>query len=419
MERLLSILIAGIAGVVLGGIVVWFVASAPADNEQPEERSRAEPPEADRPTWEEFDEVSDTLKKLRQEAAQAERALLAAKEAGEEAVAEAARERDEARSRVQELEREVEELKATIEATPVQQHGQLAVPFGKWKELPEVRDADWKAIGGAAHGMIPLLQELAEAMRDGKEPSPTLMNRIGEHNRVLIAYWARIAEKLPTNASMNGEFSHPVNIVNMLAAHLAAAEMPLSDEQKTTLAALGEDYDRRWDAMIARYNENTFALERLLDEGELKEWFKAKMLKVCTPQQRALAVPPAVDGLVGLDLYSAGLIFQMHVSDVRGNDEAHVKELIKARLAATYQLDAAVIENAQFLLNDWILALQSQLTPRPAAEMNQYRTPELLRSGRAQLQAVKVLHSDYAHEESAKEAIREGTAIIYPRVMAQ
>lgn len=416
MERALPLIIAGIGGAVLGGIVIWFVAGANPRPQPPIEPQQAQATPDDRPSWEEFEQVQAERDKLR-EAYEAATAIEQPPAISEAELEKALAERDQANARANELEAELDALKAAI--PPAAERGNLAVPFGKWSELAEVRDADWGEIGGAAHAMIPLLKELADVMREGKEMPPALGQKIGEHNRKLIAYWARVANKLPTNADVNGEFSHPINMANMLAAQLAAAGEPLSEQQVSQISALGEEYDRRWTAAIAGYNERTFQMQKLLDEGEMKEWFKAEMMRVCTASQRAIAVPPAIDGLVGLDLYSAGLIFQMNVSDVQAPDEEQLKERLKTTAGTLYGLDSAVLEGAHFLFNDWVLALQTQLQPRAQAELFQYRTAELIQSGRAQLKAMQAIHADYVRDETIRETIRQSVSIIYPRIPAE
>jgi hypothetical protein len=245
---------------------------------------------------------------------------------------------------------------------------------------------------------------------------PALGQKIGEHNRKLVAYYLKVGGKLPTNAGVNGEFTHPINMANMLAAHLKAAGLPLTDEQLAEITKFGVEYDKRWETATSGYDETTFELQKLIDEGELKEWFKVEMLRVCTPEQRAVAVPPEIDGLVGLDIYSAGLLFQMSVADVRADDAESLKEQLKEQVKGLTGVDATVLESAAFLFNDWVLALQSQLTPRGEMQMNQYYTKELLQSARAQLKAYKDLHANYVQDQEVKDALRKSGQILYPRV---
>jgi hypothetical protein len=419
MQRILPVVAAAMVGIALGAGVMWIILDAREEPEatKPQDDTQVAQLEArNRELGTLLGEAQSAADDARRAKAKVEEQLDNAKRDLEATATErdaAIAERNQAQGQSDELKAEVERVKTEVKPAS---EGKLAVSFGKWGELPAVRDADWKEIGGAAKGMIPLLKELAEKLRKGEELSPELMEEIGEHNQKLIAYWARIRKVLPTNASVNGEFSHPINMANMLAAHLQEAGMPLSEEQVAALQKLGAEYDTRWEKTAKGYDDSTFALQKLIDEGELKEWFKAEMLRVCTPEQRTTAVPPEIDGLVGLDIYSAGLIFQMSVEDVRAPDTETLKERLKDDVAKLTGIERALLDTASFLFNDWVVSLQAQLSPRPQAQMNQYHTGEILKSGRAQLKACKELHTGYAQDEEAKKRLQGATRILYPRI---
>jgi hypothetical protein len=421
MQRIVPVVAAALLGIAIGAGVTWFVldgqdqphATEPQDDKRVAE-AEARTHELDALLGEAKTEADDARRakaKAEEQLGQTERDLQAANSDRDAAIAE----RNEAQGQADELRAEVERLKAEAKSAPATE-GKLAVSFGKWGDLPAVRDADWKEIGGAAKELIPLLKELAEDIRNGKEMSPELLEKIGQQNQTLVAYWARIRKILPTNASVNGEFSHPINMANMLAAHLESAGMPLSDEQIAAIQKLGADYDSRWEKMVNAYDDSTFELQKLIDEGELKEWFKAEMLRVCTPEQRALAVPPEIDGLVGLDIYSAGVMLQVAVEDVRAPDTETLKERLKDEIATLTPMERAVLDTASFLFNDWVVTLQPQLAPRPQAQMNQYLTGEILKSARAQLKVNKELHANYAQDAEVKKRLHDSARILYPRI---
>ncbi len=418
MQRILPVVAAALFGVAAGAGAMWIILDTQEKPEAPDDEQVAQLEMKSRELENLLDEAKSDADDARRAKAKSDEQLETAKRDLEAATKErttAVTERNEAQSQVDGLRAEVERLKAEAKPEPATE-GKLAVSFGKWGDLPAVRDADWKEIGVAAKGLVPLLKELAENIRDGKELSPDLLERMGEHNQVLIAYWARIRKALPTNASLNGEFSHPINTANMLAAHLELAGMPLSDEQIAAIQKLGADFDARWEKTIKAYDESTFELQKLLDEGELKEWFKAEMLGVCTPEQRAAAVPPEIDGLIGLDIYSAGVMLQGSVEDVRAPDTETLKDRLKDEVAKLTGAERAVLDTASFLFNDWVTTLQAQLAPRPQAQMNQYHTGEILKSARAQLKVYKELHSGYAQNEDVKKRLHDSARIFYPRI---
>ncbi|MBK8208130.1 MAG: hypothetical protein IPK87_15240 [Planctomycetes bacterium] len=420
MDRVLTIVAAAFVGIMVGATAVWLLMDTSTDPGPVAATNAADKPAAQIPTDPEPDPV------LERALADANAAVNAKRETDRE-LAKARSERDSAAAEVKQLKEEIERLKdeaakpAPSEPETPEPPKPTSVPiaFGKWAEMPAIRDANWDEIGGAAREMVPLLKELAEAMAEGKSPPPALMQKIGEHNRKLVNHYAKVMGSLPTHASSNGEFTHPINLANMLASQLKGAGKPLSDQQVSELVKLGDEYDRRWDELQKGYDEGTFKLQKKLDEADLKEWFKAEMLRVCSAEQRTIAVPPEVDGFVGLDLYSSGLIFQMAIEHLTAADQEALKTRIKAAIAEPTGIDAAVLDTAQFVFDDWLNGLQTQLAPRTRLQLQLLRTSEVIASGKAQLKAFKVLHSDYALGDEAKDALKGGEAVILPHVLTE
>ncbi len=422
MDRVLTTVAAALVGVMIGATAVWLLLETSIEPGPVATTNAPDKPASQTPTDPEPDPV------LERALADANAAVNARREADRE-LAKARSERDSAATEVKQLKQEVERLKdeaaKAIETKPEPEQpeppkpGSVPVAFGKWADLPAIRDANWDEIGGAAREMVPLLKELAEAMAEGKSPPPALMQKIGEHNRKLVNHYAKVMGSLPTHASANGEFTHPINLANMLAAQLKGAGKPLSDQQISELVKLGDEYDRRWDKLQKGYDESTFKLEMKLDEGELKEWFKAEMLRVCSAEQRTIAVPPEVDGIVGLDLYSAGLIFQRAIEHITAADQEALKAAIKAAIAKPTGMDAAVLDSAQFVFDDWLNGLQAQLAPRTRVQLQLFRTAEVIASGKAQLRAFKLLHSDYALGDEARNVMKGAEAVILPHLLTE
>ncbi|MCC7510360.1 MAG: hypothetical protein IT464_13450 [Planctomycetes bacterium] len=422
MDRVLPIVAAAFVGMMVGATAVWLLMDTSSDPGPAAATNAADKPAPQAPSDPEPDPV------LERALADANAAVNAKRETDRE-LAKVRSERDSAAAEVTQLKQEVERLKveaakpapapAEPDKTDPPKPSSVPIAFGKWAEMPAIRDANWDEIGGAAREMVPLLKELAEAMAAGKSPPPALMQKIGEHNRKLVNHYAKVMGSLPTHASSNGEFTHPINLANMLATQLKGAGKPLSDQQVSELVKLGDEYDRRWDELQKGYNEGTFKLQKKLDEADLKEWFKAEMLRVCSVEQRMIAVPPEVDGIVGLDLYSSGLIFQMAIEHLTAADQEALKSRIKAAIAEPTGIDPAVLDTAQFVFDDWLNGLQAQLAPRTRLQLQLFRTTEVIQSGKAQLKAFKVLHSDYALGDEAKDVLKGAEAVVLPHVLTE
>lgn len=295
----------------------------------------------------------------------------------------------------------------------------LLVAFGKWAEIKELRETGWKEVGDAVKNMNPHLAELTKAILDGKDPPAEIMQKIQEQNRRILAEYGKIIGKLPTNSGHNGEFTHPIYFMNMLAAQLEAAGDPLTEQQVKEIVSLGEEYDSRWTKLQDGYNDKTWMLTKILDEAELKDWFLARMFQVTTPEQEAIARPPEVKGYLGLDLYSVGLMLSGHVRPIACPNQRQVREQIKEDLKDLVGLTMEQLGTADYVFDDWLNTLAGQLQPRPRALTMIHQTSEVLASGRAQLTAMKALETSFAFMDEDRAKYRAVQRVALPLVYQQ
>jgi hypothetical protein len=293
----------------------------------------------------------------------------------------------------------------------------LLLGFGKWAEIKELRETQWHEVGDAVKNMNPLLAELTKAILEGKDPPPEIMQKIGEQNRRILGEYGKILGKLPTNSGYNGEFTHPIYCMNMLAAQLEAAGDPLTEQQMEELAKYGDEYDARWDKLQEGYTDKTWMLTKILDEAELKEWFLARMFEVTTPEQEAIARPPEVKGYLGLDLYSSGLMLSGHVRPIARESQALVRERIKEDLVEQLGLTMEQLATVEYLFDDWMNTLATQLQPRPKSLADIHQTKEVIASGRAQITAMKALETSFAFTDEDRTKYRAVQRIALPMVV--
>jgi hypothetical protein len=328
-------------------------------------------------------------------------------------------ERDELAKEKKALADEIVELKKRIEDFKAATAGsnRMLVDFGRWSEVKEIRETDWNDLGDAYAKMTPLLKEYADALAQGKEIDPETGAKIKEQNDRLIAFYAKVINKLPTHAGTNGEFTHPINLVNILAGQLAQAGLPLSDEQKQELSKLGAEFDKRWEALEAGYNETTWALQKLVDEADLKQWFYEKMFEVTTAEQRNTAVPPELQGLIGLDLYSPGLMLQGNIMPLREPDMQAMKVSLKASVSEFTAISRETLDGAEYIFDDWLNALQLQ--PMTQLELGQWRTLPVIKAGKAQLAGLHALDEGVVNDEELRKKFRFMQRIVVPQLVKQ
>ncbi|MCA8913889.1 MAG: hypothetical protein KDB90_00655 [Planctomycetes bacterium] len=318
------------------------------------------------------------------------------------------------------LEGKIDELNTALEAAaqPEGKTGELPVSFGKWGEVEGLRNANWKEIGDVYTKLDAILKERVTALREGRQPDPEGPKQIAALNVKLQNHLVSFFNKLPSNSGPNGQFTHPANTVNTLAGQLAAAGVPLSDDQIEQLKKLGEEYDERWDALQKGYTDATWDLEKVVDECELKEWFHDEMFKVCTSQQKAVAIAPEIEGIAGIDFYSTGIVLQMgYIHPVTVNELAQVKPQLREWIAGQTALAAETLDAADYLFDDWVNALSAQLAPKAEIDASLVPTWDILHAGRAQLNFMKALRDSYAATPEAKKKIAAIRQIALPQVV--
>lgn len=418
MDKFLMAMLGALIGAVIAGAAFWYVLSQP---ESPRANTAVTTGDAGNSDDSDDDAIlGDDLPSVDKEL---DRALRENSDLRRD-VQKLADEKGKLEARVKQLEAVIENLPEDEPEQPEdapddapEPRGNMRVTFGAWGEMEELRDADWADLGKTIQTMHEDMKEVRKAMREGEAISPALQEKLGRENRKLVQHALKVMEKLPTNASVNGEFSHPINLVNFLAAHLEGMGEPLSDAQLADLARLGEEYEKRWKAMQEGYDETTYNLQKLLDEGELKEWFREEMFRVTTPRQKAAAVPAEIEGVVGLDLYSAGLIFQMSIDPVNEEAVPNIKDALKSRMESHLSIERTMLDNAEYLFDEWVIDLSAQLQPKSQAESEVIYTRDVIAAGKAQLSALIQFEQSFVTDEDQRADFRALRTVLFPQVV--
>ncbi|MEE9312312.1 MAG: hypothetical protein V3V10_07850 [Planctomycetota bacterium] len=330
----------------------------------------------------------------------------------------------EAQAALAKAEAEIEGLKAklTAEKPEIEPKAEstLYVDWGKYSEIEGFATADWKDLGETYTKMMAKMELMRAAYAEGGAPSAKLQQEVGKINEKLITHYIGILGKVPTEMPRaNGEFTHPANLVNILAGQLDSAGMPLSDDQLTELKTLAETYDSKWDKITEGFTENTWRLERLQSECQLKEWFKAEMFKITTPEQKVTALPDSLDGLLGFDLYSAGLMLQQVAAPKMQITEAtqdEIRTTLKAAIAGGTKLTAEQVEGANYIFDAWMFSVQDRMGPFTEAELSLRYTADIMAALDAEIVALKALYNDIANSDEERKSISTQFGIVQLRL---
>jgi hypothetical protein len=268
--------------------------------------------------------------------------------------------------------------------------------------MDAVRTTNWREIGRIVHVMHSLAIEASEALSRG-ETDPDARHAWAEEYNALISQFSRGFWEFPTFSSF-GALAHPFILLNMLAEHLLLAGVPLNDEQTAALAQLGEEYDRRWEILQASYLADTLALRKVMDEVDLKEWFRVEMLKVLTPEQRAVAVPPGLEGRTSLDPYSPAAFLAKAARLVKPGPDGGYAEALLTRTRENLDAGDDAFDAAGFVFQAWADELAT-IPLRAGMDLAFRPTPELIQAGKAQLRAYEQLYAHWAPTDELRRAL--------------
>jgi len=216
-----------------------------------------------------------------------------------------------------------------------------------------VADVVWPEAGEAAAKMVPLLDELAAGFGSGKPMRESIGLEIFKWNQKLQTLAVTAITKEVPGAAGNGAFTHPVVTINLIHAALADAGLPLHESQIKELREIGDRYIEDDLRRTAGYNEETFALQKLIDECALKDRMFAEIHGILTPKQSDVLHPESIRGRMGIDIYSSGTMWYAVAKPV----DFSTREDIAAGLVQQYMAQTKLSEEEAGLLRravkDW------------------------------------------------------------------
>ena len=315
-----------------------------------------------------------------------------------------------------EVERLESELKTAREANAERN---VAVSFGDLLEQSKLTRQDFVSGGEAIEGM----QEILKRWRDERCETYGDTGRFYRLNNKLISIAFKLEGNAQTHFGVNGGFCHPLVMLNLMAAHLLSVGHPLTSTQVAKLSELGMEYEQRWNSTQARYTEDTFLLEKQLEEYELKLWCFEAVVNELTDDQRTIVRPE------GPQLYSPVILFSSFPVDLNELDDEYppgelevmgenvedlkarmmhmVKELAAWPSPSSEGLD---LSTAAYIFDNWLDDLRMQIES-PESEPYEDKIPAC---GRAQLTALKEIAANRGLTGKPFEKLKNLTTILVP-----
>jgi hypothetical protein len=291
----------------------------------------------------------------------------------------------------------------------------LPVAFGKWAELDAIKNADWPEMGEAVEIMNALVLELYEIIEKGETPDSGLQEKIRAENNKLVRYAAQIMGKIPTHSPINGEFSHPITLTNLMGAMLERGDTPLTEEQTRAMAQLGNEYEAHYDLLGSSYDESTPRLEKLVDELELKRDTMWSMENVLTDAQRDAVIQPAIHDLQ-LNPLSPATMTTMLAKPKKVKSLEELRGRLPGYLSDWFGVSEEHTAALGGIADAWIEDMKPYLAP--SAKPDKFlHLDQTIAAGRAQVNAMKQLLLLPELDEKARKAILNHLAWRVPQVV--
>lgn len=339
---------------------------------------------------EERKSLSDSVEKSKADARAIEAKLAAVEKARDEAIAKA--------------------------APPAPAAKRIPISFGPHAALPEVADANWSEMGEAVKQINGLLGDLFDREKSG-QASTEVQVALAQENMKLQKFAFAAIGKLPTHASGNGEFTHPIALANLISEHLKAAGVPFTERQAADLTAFGEEYDLEWERLQSGYGPDAYKLEKILDELEAKHRFFDRALGIMTPEQRAVIAPPEYHDLMMIDVHSPILMLATVARPYAIESAADLRAKLITGLAKQYELGEDEHVLLAPLADRMVVEVMPRLKPMDSKdEVQLYPYAEAIVAGRAVLKLRKDLPAALALDDEARARLRDDGGFGLPRL---
>ncbi|MGQ0614117.1 MAG: RNA polymerase sigma factor [Planctomycetaceae bacterium] len=344
--------------------------------------------------------------------------------ASEERIAEVSRDLAAAEQKVTALETENRELRERLDRAPAAPAEDGSDPAAKQKGprfvYQETADAleavDWEEAGLSMAKIGPLLEELAAALLEGRE-MPASVGEIQRWNGPLVTMALTLQQKGVQGTGVNGSFTHPSVLVNLVYGTLLKAGKPLSSDQEKLLDAIGIRFleeDRR---RLAGYAPDALALRRLIEETALKDRLFAEVDAILNDDQRRVLHPPMTSGWTGLDLFSGGIVYATVARPLDFADRtslaAAVGELVASRLMIEGEAKAAMAAQVQA----WAARLPEKLLSVERdglTAMMMMRLDHVRAAALSQLELFEGLAAGLALAPAQRKSLAEESIVLVP-----
>jgi hypothetical protein len=273
----------------------------------------------------------------------------------------------------------------------------------------------WKTIAESVVAMGPLMGELGQALADGKSAGD-LPQRIQKYNVPLIQAAVAASQGGMPGHGINGAFTHPALVANMVYSTLLEAGQPLDDGQVEKLGQIADRFVAEDARMRAGVGEESWALEQLVLESEIKDRFYKAVDAILTPPQVDVLHPPSLRDRTAGDIFSAGLIWLQSAQVGRAAGPDDLAQKITAGLMRQFQVPEEEKDAVARAVGDWASGFGPDVfTPLdPLEKNNMVKMDRIRTAGRPMVALYKELVRSLPAQEEVGQRIRASAFLVVP-----
>ena len=292
------------------------------------------------------------------------------------------------------------------------------LPFGKWAELDALRAANWSSLAEAVEKMTPLMVELYVRVRQGRPVVSELQNKIQHENNALARLGSGVEGRIPTHSPMNGGFSHPVVLTNLMGAVLERAARPFSTAQKVSLVRIGVEYDLDYDRLQSTYTAEKPRLQKLVDELALKRDCMTRVENVMTREQRQRVIVEEIRGRLAVDVLSPLTMVPLFVKPRNLSAKENARDFLPGSLAEDYEINPSQRESLTNAFDSWYEEVKP-LLEEETAEKTLLHIDEVITAGRAYANLLKAVLGLKGLDAKTRQEILSEISWKVPRVVRE
>ncbi len=292
----------------------------------------------------------------------------------------------------------------------------MPISFGKYAELDAFKATNWRKIAAAVERMNELFNHVIHHVKQGDPVNPEIREKIQQENLKLVRLAVGIMGQIPSHSPINGEYSHPLTLINLMGALLEGAGVPLTQSQKARIAALGNEYEAEYGRRQSVYTEETTLLEKLIDELELKRNCIDRMEEVFTPDQSRVLERPEFKNRLQIDILSP-IVMVILIAEQRDfNSKEGARTHYPLEYARQFELTSKQQESLKEAFDSWYEEVRPILE-RVEKKTNLLHIDQVIPAGRALANLFKEFLRLPGLDEKTRNTILAYPSFRVPRVI--